>query len=448
MNTQNGTKPKILIADDDNSIRSLVRYILSQEYEVMEATDGQDAWEKAQTWRPALVITDLMMPRMHGYELCQRLKGPEGIPGIRIMVISSKSFATDKIQAQNAGADGYIVKPFSAKELLLQTKELLFREGHKQPAPVATSDNKMNIFAQQLKPERIESISKSVSVSVKFWGTRGSCPTGGTNTLRYGSNTSCTELRIGNMLIIIDCGTGIRELGISLAREFRDRPIEGHIFVGHTHWDHIQGFPFFVPLYNPKNTFNVYSVHGANSSLQRVFSSSMALEYFPVPLANLACKLRFVEMTGNLNVGIVKVSFHHLNHPGVCIGFRFEMLERVITYISDHEEFAKLSGDNDVSCKQDLAINEFVNGSDLLIREAQYTEEEYKLRRGWGHSTFDDVVKSALAANVKRLAIFHHDPEHTDDMMDNYLDYCRKLISNTGRNLDCFAAQDGLQIDL
>ncbi|OGR95769.1 MAG: hypothetical protein A2016_08730 [Elusimicrobia bacterium GWF2_62_30] len=283
---------------------------------------------------------------------------------------------------------------------------------------------------------------------VRFWGTRGSCPAPGAATARYGGNTACTEVRVGDMPLILDCGSGMRDLGNALVKEFGERPINGHIFVGHTHWDHIQGFPFFAPLYNPRNSFTLYSVHGAHGTLESVFRGSMASDYFPIPLASLASRLRFVEMSGPVDLGAAKVSFTHLNHPGICIGFRIDSQGRAVTYLSDHESFTRLNGESDTSGRNEARISEFARGSDLLIREAQYTEEEYSRRKGWGHSTFDDAVAGALSTGARRLAVFHHDPDHNDEMMDAHVKYCRDLASRGGGTLDCFAARDGLRIDL
>ena len=439
-----GQKFKVLVVDNDVLLRDLAAVFLYEEYEVMEAVDGQDAWEKAQAWHPDLVVTDLMMPRMHGYELCTLLKGPDGIKGVRIIVLSSKTFATDKEQAFKAGCDAYLVKPYTRDILLKKVRELLSGSDSREtpaagPAP----------FAEECGPEPSSTPAlagrEKLPVTVRFWGTRGSCPVSGQNPVRYGGNTPCTEVRIGDLLLIIDCGTGLRELGVSMAKEFYDRPITGHIFVGHTHWDHIQGFPFFIPLYNPKNNFSVYSVHGGHGSLRSIFNETMAADYFPVPLCNMAAKLRFIEMSGSVDLGLAKVSFIHLNHPGICIGFRIDAQGRSITYISDHENFVKLNGDNVTSRRQDMDIVNFAKDSDILIMEAQYSNEEYLSRKGWGHGTFDDAVRCAVEAGAKRLAITHHDPEHSDDIMDTHIKYSRALA---GSKLDCFAARDGLRVEL
>lgn len=452
---------RILLVDDDPLLRDLGAAILSGsgEYEVMQAEDGQDALEKALVFRPDLVITDLMMPRMHGFELCERLKGPEGINGVRIIVASSKAFATDKAQAEAAGADDYLKKPYLPDDMLGKVREQLARgkrtEAATAPAPVpapapapapATPSVAEASFANA--PQPAAGFPQFDPMYVRFWGTRGSCPISGPKTVRYGGNTACIEVRIGDLIIILDCGTGMRELGGSLSKEFKGASINGHIFVGHTHWDHIQGFPFFTPIYNPRNTFTIYGVHGAHGSLEQVFRGSMASDYFPIPLTQLAGKLRFVEMTGTVDLGAAKVSFQHINHPGLCIGFRIEAQGRVVTYLGDRESYVRLNGDSDLARRQDADLVAFAKGSDLLIAEAQYTEEEYAPRKGWGHSTFGDTVRCAMDAGVRRLALFHHDPEHTDEMMDSYVDYCRTLSAQAGGSVECLAARDGLTIDL
>lgn len=435
-------KLRVLVVDDDELLCELASTVLSQRYEVEQACDGVAALEKIAARPFDLVVTDLMMPRMHGYELCERLKGPSGPKGVRIIVVSAKSFAADVAQAKTAGADAYLTKPLDMKLLLSTAAELLSGKAAAPAASQAAAPGAAPLEAAELpKPAP----AGRLPITVKFWGTRGSSPVSGANTLRYGGNTPCVEVRAGDSVVIIDCGTGLRELGLSMLKEFKGRPLNAHILVGHTHWDHIQGFPFFAPLYNPRNSFSIYSVHGAHASLQSVLSGTMSSDYFPIPLSSLAARLRFVEMSGTVSLGPVDISFKHLNHPGVCIGFRLEIQGRSVTYLSDHEGFAKLNGDSELSRRQDAEVVEFVRGSDLLIREAQYTEEEYLPRRGWGHSTFDDAVRDAAAAAVKRLAITHHDPDHTDEFMDAQIERCRSLAQGS---FDCFAAKDGLQVEL
>lgn len=420
-------------------MREMAADVLAADYEVLQAMDGQDGWEKAQAFKPDLVVSDLMMPRMHGYELCARLKADPALKTAKVIITSTKSFATDKAQAAAAGADAYVTKPFEPDALLSKAAELLSGK-----APAAAAPRPEPPPASAAAPAQPPAAAAPVPDYAQFWGTRGSCPTPGPATVRYGGNTACVELRIGGEVLIFDCGTGIRGLGFSLAGEFKGRPLSGHIFVGHTHWDHIQGFPFFVPLFNPANNFSIYNVHGAHGSLEEIFKGSMAADYFPIPLNSLGAKLKFIEMTGAVRIGKTTVSFMHLNHPGVAIGFRVDCGGRSVAYISDHETFARLNGDTDVARRQDAELARFYGGCDLLIREAQYTDEEYAPRKGWGHSTFSDVVDSAVTAGVKRLAFIHHDPDHNDETMDKLVEYCRARAA--GR-LDCFAAMEGRRVD-
>jgi CheY-like chemotaxis protein/phosphoribosyl 1,2-cyclic phosphodiesterase len=439
---------KVLVVDDDLILRELATDLLADLYEIAQAEDGQAALEKALAWRPDLVVTDLMMPRMHGYELCERLKGAAGLPGVKVLVASSKLFPADIAQAKKAGADAYITKPYNVADLRAKVGELLADKGPAAPVPPAPpppAARRGEAAPAPFPSASVNSSEDALPVHVRFWGTRGSIPMSGPGMERHGGNTACVEVRAGDLVLVLDCGTGMRGLGLALAKEFKGRPLAGHIFVGHTHWDHIQGFPFFVPLYNPANSFSIYSVHGAHGSLNNVFRGTMSEDYFPVPLSGLAARLDFVEMSGPVAAGGARVSFAHLNHPGVCIGFRIEVRGRVICYLSDHENFYKLAGDNDLARRQDAEITEFVRGSDLLIREAQYTEEEYPAHKGWGHSTLDDAVRDAAASGVKRLAMTHHDPDHTDDFMDAQVERCRAL---SGGKFDCFAAKDGLRVDL
>ena len=442
--TMTEPRKKVLVVDDDVILRELASDVLSEDFEVQTAQDGQEGWEKARAWLPDLVITDLMMPRMHGYELCSLIKGPNGLPGIKVLVSSSKTFTTDVSQAMDAGADDYLVKPYRPAEMLERAHKLLSgalpAAAAQAPAPAAATTPSPAPAAAPGAGSR--------QLYVRFWGTRGSCPTCNSKVAGYGGNTACTELRIGDTLFIFDCGTGLRELGDSLAAEFKGRPLAGHIFVGHTHWDHIQGFPFFVPFYNPANTFQLYSVHGAHGGLGSIFSKSMSLDYFPIPLSSLGGRLDFVELKGPVDIGGARVTFQHMNHPGVCIGFRVETQGRIITYLSDHEPFSRLGGASELSLRQDGEIAAFARGSDLVIMEAQYTEQEYAARKGWGHGTYEDAAKLALASGARRLAITHHDPYHSDAMLDEYIEHCRGLIRKGGGTTDCFGAREGMRIDL
>jgi phosphoribosyl 1,2-cyclic phosphodiesterase len=254
------------------------------------------------------------------------------------------------------------------------------------------------------------------------------------------------ELRVGDRLLIIDAGSGIRELGRSLMREFQSNPISADVLISHTHWDHIQGLPFFTPIYLPQNHFSIYGVHGTTEGFAEVLRGQMSHQYFPVDMKAMGSNPSIVELNGPLQLGEAKISYHYLNHPGITVGFRIETPAGTVCYLSDHEPYGRLNAKGEFSAKEDDAVARFVQGAYLLISEAQYTDEEYKSKRSWGHSTFEDVIGLAVKAEVKQLALFHHDPEHSDETMDGFVAGCQELISSRGYQIRCFGAQEGMAL--
>ena len=172
--------------------------------------------------------------------------------------------------------------------------------------------------------------------------------------------------------MLLDCGTGARDAGLALAREFKGKVLHAHIFVSHTHWDHIQGFPFFVPAYIPSNHLTLYSVRGADKSLEKIFTGQMDSNYFPVDLTDMMAHLDFVELAGPIEIGGARISHFYLNHPGLALGFRIESEGKTVVYLTDHEPYCRLSGENEHNRKLDREVDEFARGADLYIREAQY----------------------------------------------------------------------------
>ncbi|HUU15162.1 MAG TPA: MBL fold metallo-hydrolase [Terriglobia bacterium] len=297
-------------------------------------------------------------------------------------------------------------------------------------------------------PNTNVSATQPPAVVVKFWGTRGSIATPGPGTMRYGGNTSCVEVRTGGTILMLDCGTGAREMGMALMKDFRGQPLDIHLFVSHTHWDHIQGFPFFVPAYFPGNRITIYSLRGADKSLEKIFTGQMDASYFPVELSDLKAHLEFVELQETVEIGPVKVAHIFINHPGMAASFRVDAGGKSVVYTTDHEPYSLLLGANDFNRDKDLQVTEFARGADLYIREAQYTDEEYPGKRGWGHSTFSEVLDAAQHAGVKRLALFHHDPMHDDNTLDHILAACHARMKERGMTFECFAATDNQQIIL
>ncbi|MBI4641352.1 MAG: MBL fold metallo-hydrolase [Candidatus Tectomicrobia bacterium] len=292
---------------------------------------------------------------------------------------------------------------------------------------------------------------------LKFWGVRGSIPAPGPRTVRYGGNTLCVEVRCGDTLIIIDAGSGIRELGNALVAA--GKPVVAHLLISHTHWDHVQGFPFFVPFYVKGTVLHVYGCRGADKSLEEVLEGQMALPYFPVLLKEAGSQIYFHELdVGESMINDVRVTTIFSNHPGLCLVYRLTWGGKSLVYLSDNEAYHQLAmppsreNDSDVIGDEtgliDPRLAAFASETDLLIADSPYDAEEYKQRRGWGHSSVDDVVQIALDARAKRLALFHHDPSHSDEKVDEMVAHARTLIANRDAALECFGAQEGMEIRL
>ena len=408
---------KVLVVDDDPAILALATSRLKLEsVEILTAGNGAEGLHMAREHRPDVVVLDLMMPKMHGYTLIQEIRNNADLRHVKLLVTSAKTYPSDIERTRRLGADRYLAKPYDLQEFWQTIAELL--EDKRPP------------------------------FTVRFWGTRGSIATPGEDTNKYGGNTSCTEVRCGDQLLILDAGTGLRVLGVALLCEFQKRPIKGHIFIGHTHWDHIQGFPFFAPAFIPGNEFAIYSLHGAAKPLEKVFRGQMDSDYFPVMLSDMRAHLEFCELESEVQLGEVRVSYMFLNHPGLAVGFRISFAGRSLVYISDHENYGRLTHGGPSSNPMDAEIARFAENADLLISEAQYTEEEYEQKRGWGHSTFLDALERAAQAKVKRLAIFHHDPSHDDAFLDGVLEFCQKTITDRSYTFSCCLAQERASIEL
>jgi CheY-like chemotaxis protein/phosphoribosyl 1,2-cyclic phosphodiesterase len=294
---------------------------------------------------------------------------------------------------------------------------------------------------------------------IRFWGTRGSLAKPGPTTLRYGGNTSCVEVRTADgTLIVLDCGTGAHGLGQSLVAS-GERPLRGHLLITHTHWDHIQGFPFFAPLFIPGNEWDLYAPGGLGQHLETTLAGQMEYTYFPVKLNDLGATLRWHDLgEGAFDVGGVRATAHYLNHPALALGYRLEAGGVSVVYATDHEPHARALPDpgrpvgpdrrDSPVHREDRRHVEFLTGADLVIHDSQYTAEEYPQKVGWGHTPVEWTVDYAVAAGARRLALFHHDPLRDDDALDRVLEACRRRAAAAGSPLEVLAAAEGQVVEL
>jgi phosphoribosyl 1,2-cyclic phosphodiesterase/DNA-binding response OmpR family regulator len=287
---------------------------------------------------------------------------------------------------------------------------------------------------------------------VTFWGTRGSIAKAGPTTLRYGGNTSCVSVRSdAGTQFVIDCGTGAHGLGQALVAEAAGSPVDGHILISHTHWDHIQGLPFFAPLFQVGNHWHIYGPSGLSGSLGEILAGQMEYRYFPVHIDQLSAEVRHHDLVeGTLDIDEAVIDTQYLNHPALALGYRITVDGATVVYASDHEPHDHdLASGGDVSTnRHDEAHAQFVAGADLLIHDTQYVGSEYPDHVGWGHSTVEYVVDLARRAGVARVALFHHDPNRTDEQVDSLVELARAHAASVGYQGEVFAAREGMTVEL
>jgi len=308
-----------------------------------------------------------------------------------------------------------------------------------------------------------------VAIRVTFWGVRGSIPTPGPTTVKYGGNTACLELRFGEQerLIIIDAGSGIRELaGAILAKDLKKGRIDTKIFLTHTHWDHIMGFPFFTPIYIKNSKLEVYGpVSFEEDSLDSVVGGQLQYKYFPVNMGQLEADIhysRLKEQEMDLGDGL-KLTTKYLNHPITVLGYKFEYQGKIFCTVYDHEPFSNIfdvSPDDPsydpaavkegalAAQEENEKVEAFFAGADVLVHDTQYTQKEYlKDKKGWGHSSFEWAITSANRARVKHLVLFHHEPLRGDEELERL--YCNLMNQIRGKtSMAVSLAQEGVSIEV
>ena len=395
---------KFYLVDDDPEILLLLRRLLEKAGHVVESNESsQQALKEIPGSRPDCVITDLMMPEMDGFELCRELRRRPDLQSMKIIVLSAKSYDFDRRRARELGADGYIVKPIVADTLLASIDEFV-----------------------------------SEKVTLTYWGVHGTMPVPGPTTLRRGGNTPCVSIEIGGEpLYIFDCGSGIKQLSDQIMRSGQQR-FSGRIFISHTHWDHINTVPFFAPLYVRGNQVEIYGPYQGDLTIARAIAAQMEGVYFPVTIREFGAHLVFRDLREEtLDFGLVKIDTMLLKHPGSCLGYKVRCHGRTLCYITDNELY--LASDPRRDQRYLDRLIEFVRGADLLVTDTTYRDHEYPSKVDWGHSCVSEVADLAVRAQVKRLHLFHHDPDQSDDDIDRKLDEARVHISRLGGNVECDA---------
>jgi phosphoribosyl 1,2-cyclic phosphodiesterase len=404
---------RFYLVDDDPDILALVRVVLEQDGHSVESSgSGAQALKEIPVLRPDCVITDVMMPEMDGFELTRELRRRPDLAAMKIIVLSAKTYDFDRRRARELGADGFIAKPIRRSELLKLIGEII-----------------------------------SSQVVVTYWGVHGTLPVPGAANVRYGGNTSCVSVEVGGEpLLVFDCGSGVKQLSDHLMASGGQR-VSARIFISHTHWDHINTIPFFAPLYMRGNQIEVFGPYQGDLTIERAISAQMESVYFPVTIREFAARLVFRDLREeSLEFGPVKIDTMLLRHPGYCLGYRITSRGRRVCYITDNELYQPDDTRHDTRYVAQLA--DFVRGADVLITDTTYRDHEYPSKVDWGHSSVSQVADLAARAEVKRLHLFHHDPDQTDDDIDLKLVETRVRLAKLGSAVVCEAPAEGSKLVL
>jgi phosphoribosyl 1,2-cyclic phosphodiesterase len=405
---------KFFIVDDDPDTLALVSRLLTDAgHDVTVRASSSGALRDIPDARPDCVITDVMMPVMDGFELMRGLRAKPELAGMKIMILSAKSYDFDRRRAKEMGADGYITKPINRETFLASVNEIV-----------------------------------SNKIVVDYWGVHGTLPAPGPAYTRYGGNTPCVSVDIsgGEPLTIFDCGSGIKKLSDRVMAQAGER-FSARVFISHTHWDHINTVPFFAPLYLRGNQIELFGPYQGDLTIERAISAQMESVYFPVTIREFGARLVFRDLREEtLQFGQVRVDTMLLRHPGYCLGYRLSCRERSICYVTDNELYLPTDPRHDARYVERLA--DFVRGADVLITDTTYRDHEYPSKVDWGHSCVSQVADLAARAEVKRLHLFHHDPDQTDADIDAKLEETQSELQRLGSRVVCEAPAEGDQLVL
>lgn len=407
MTTENApAKGRVLIIDDSAAIRVLMRHILENEgYEVHELKSGHEMEATVASLEPSLIISDLMMPGRDGLQLCRAIRANPASEEIPVILASSKSFDSDKRAALGAGANAYLVKPFTYESLVSVVSDAL-----------------------------------RTNLTIRIWGCRGSIAAPEKALGTFGGNTSCVELVLpGNQHLIFDAGTGIRALGNALLDQ---SPLRAALFLTHFHWDHIQGMPFFKPLYSSGNEFHVYGPSDSNDGLLETIAGQIGGAFFPISPDAFRANVKYIGVQeSKFEAFGVDISVLYMMHPGTTVGYRVDIGEHSVVYAPDNELMPEmlepeLSGEA-------LRLAQFASGASLLIHDTQYSKTQYTKFRGWGHSSADALATVAAVAKVKKVLTFHHDPDHSDEDVNRIHEEFVNAAAARGATIASEAAREG-----
>ncbi len=459
MSESSSKKPFVLVAEDVRSIALTMSAALeSIGIEVALAGDGEECLEKISERLPDLLLLDLMMPKMHGIDVLKELRKHKDkcTRELPVVVCTTKQFTTEIRRMEELGVLGTVIKPFDRSHLIATVRDYLkglpnCPQADEPSDSSETSTTEPSETAIAVAPHLAK--TEPPRLAFRLWGTRGSIPVSGAPYIRHGGNTSCVSVDLGENIIILDAGSGIRDLGNTLTAA-RDS-VHIHLFISHTHWDHIQGFPFFAPAYIPGRQITVYGERGFGKNLESVLLGQLDSDYFPVQFEDMNADIKFEYMSEEpVAVGDAIVTREYVNHPGATVGYKIAVNGKSVVYIPDNEFLQGYLGEPDALTRDSAEIVphqktiDFASGADILIHEAQYLNEEYPAKIGWGHSRLSNACLFAKIAAPGRWLITHHDPMHSDDFLDTKERLTRNILRSIGCEIRIDHGYDGRILQL
>ena len=402
-----------MIVDDDKAMAESNAALLEKTgHKVTIQTSPKEALEQITTLAPDCIISDLMMPNMDGIEFFQNVRKIEMNKQPTFVILTTKVFEFDRRRAFELGVDGYLTKPPHPESFLSDLLEIINKE-----------------------------------MIIQFWGVRGTLPVPGENSVYYGGNTNCTTLSLAKKhFFIFDAGTGIKKLSNYLIAQ-KKLPIAAKVFISHPHYDHINGIPFFVPLYMKGNEFDSYGASFGGMNIEQIIAGQMDSIYFPITVKEFSAKISFHDLKEeSFTIDEVEIQTIFLNHPGSCLGYRIQYNNKVFCYITDHELYLE-----NVPYYNQFEVDRlihFINEADVLVIDTTYTDAEYVNKIGWGHSCVSRVADIADKAKVKLLCLFHHDPDQSDKNIEFKLNEAKKILASRQSKTRCIAPREGEKITI
>ena len=436
-------RPLVLVVDDTAVTAELIRStLIALGVDVEMAVDGEEGLSKGLNLFPDLIILELYLPKLSGQEIITQLREHSTTQDIPVLVCTNQDYKMEIDQAYALGATEVMVKPFKRSVLAVKVGNYLDLDLES-----------IDLGAENLVEEALYApLLRTSEGYFKLWGSRGSIPVSGSQFLRHGGNTSCLEIEHEGHCIVFDAGSGIRDLGAKLVG---GKAKHVHVFITHTHWDHIQGLPFFVPAFVPGFQITLYAPPNFDKNLESIFQGQLDSAYFPVQMEDMRANLEFVQLRDTpIEIGEIKISWEYTIHPSPTVGYRADIGRHSLAFVPDNEFMRGYQGapqlvrDNSELTAASQKLIDFLKGVNSLIHECQFTNEEYESHIGWGHTSVSNAVALANLTKPEKWIVTHHDPSHDDSFLQGKLNLTRQISDDVGCQSQIIHGFDGMEVFL